>query len=65
MDELIEYQGQHHGSSFVEHRKFIDAVRAGDAPEVSVRDGLLSVAVGAAAQQSIDEKRLVELAELI
>ena len=37
---------------------------AGTPPEVSVRDGLLAVAVGIAAQRSAEEKRPVELAEL-
>ena len=65
VDESIAFHGQHHGSSFIEHRRFIDAIRSGTDPEVSVRDGLLSVTLGVAAHTSIDEQRPVALDELI
>jgi predicted dehydrogenase len=64
-DDSIPYEGQHHGSSFVEHTRFIEAVRSGSAPEITVRDGLLSVAIGAAAHRSIDERRPVDMAEVL
>ena len=64
-DDSIRHEGLHHGSSYVEHRKFLDAVRAGAKPEVTAEDGLLSVAVGVAAHRSIDEGRPVELGELL
>jgi myo-inositol 2-dehydrogenase/D-chiro-inositol 1-dehydrogenase len=56
--------GAHHGSTFCEHRAFIDAIRRGAKAAVSVEDGALAVAVGAAAEQSIRERRPVELREL-
>jgi myo-inositol 2-dehydrogenase/D-chiro-inositol 1-dehydrogenase len=59
------YQGLHHGSSFVEHQKLHDIIVRGGEPEVTVHDGLLSVAVGIAAHRSIDEQRPVELAEIL
>lgn len=56
--------GSHHGSTFYEHRKFIAAVR-GDGPvEVTAHDGLMAVAIGAAAELSAREKRVVEMREL-
>jgi predicted dehydrogenase len=64
-DDSIGYEGQHHGSSFVEHRKFADAIRTGKPAEIGPRDGLLSVAVGVAAQCSIDEGRPVMMSELL
>ncbi len=55
--------GSHHGSTFYEHQKFIAAVR-GDGPvEVTAQDGLMAVAIGAAAELSAREKRAVEMAE--
>ena len=63
-DPAIAHEGLHHGSSYIEHLRFIDAVRSKREPEVTVADGLLSVAIGAAAHRSIDEGRPVELAEV-
>ena len=53
----------HSGSSFIEHLRFIDAVNQGSAAEVTVTDGLWSVAMGVAAHRSIDEARIVHLDE--
>ena len=64
-DDTILHEGLHHGSSFVEHRNFADAIRSGSAPEVSLWDGLLSVAVGVAAHKSIDEGRPVSMDEVL
>jgi len=63
--DSIPYKGQHHGSSYIEHRKFIEAVRRGGPPDVSVADGLLSVATGVAAQRSIEQQRPVLLSEVL
>ncbi len=63
--ESIPYKGHHHGSSYIEHGKFIEAVRSGGSPEVSVDDGLLSVATGVAAQWSIDQDCAVLLSEVL
>jgi myo-inositol 2-dehydrogenase/D-chiro-inositol 1-dehydrogenase len=62
-DERVSYAGFHHGASYLEHLDFLAAIRGGLPPKVSVADGLLSVAVGAAAHLSIDERRPVDLAE--
>jgi predicted dehydrogenase len=62
-DADVTYQGFHHGSSFVEHRRFIDCLRTRRPAEVTPDDGLWSVVMGAAAHRSIDERRIVEIAE--
>ncbi len=62
LDVDVRTAGAHHGSTYFEHRAFIDAIRRGDQPAVSAVDGALAVAVGAAAEQSIRERRPVELA---
>lgn len=52
-DERVEHEGFHHGSSYLEHVDFLDAIRSGAPPQVGVEAGLSSVAVGVAAQESI------------
>jgi predicted dehydrogenase len=62
-DGVVE--GFHHGSSYTEDRKFVDAIRSGAAAEVTVRDGLISVAIGVAAHRSIEEGRPVHMSEVL
>jgi predicted dehydrogenase len=64
-DETIAHEGLHHGSSFVEHAKFAAAIRGEQDVEVTLDDGLWSVAVGAAAHRSIEEGRAVLLSEML
>ena len=53
-DTNIRYAGQHFGASFIEHQKFAHALRNGLPAEVSLEEGLRSVATGLAAHRSID-----------
>ena len=64
-DERIAHEGLHHGSSFLEHVVFADAIRSGSAPEVTLNDGYWAVAMGAAAHRSIELGRPVELSEMM
>ena len=57
--------GFHGGASYLEHCAMQDAIRNGLKAGVSLKDGLLSVAVGQAAHISIAEKRIVELSEIL
>jgi myo-inositol 2-dehydrogenase / D-chiro-inositol 1-dehydrogenase len=63
-DETIRHVGYHHGASYLEHVGFRQAILDGSPPAVTVRDGLMSVAVGVAAHRSIDEQRWVALADV-
>jgi len=65
MDERVKHTGFHHGSSFLEHREFIEAIREGKPPAVTTRDGLMSVLVGLAGQQSIETSQAVEIDSLL
>lgn len=56
--------GDHHGSTYFQHRRFADMVRVGGRPEVGIDDGYRAVAMGAAAEQSIREKRPILMSEL-
>jgi myo-inositol 2-dehydrogenase / D-chiro-inositol 1-dehydrogenase len=51
-DETILSAGDHHGSTYFQHVKFIDLVRNGGRPEVTLEDGLKAVMMGAAAEES-------------
>ncbi|KAH6795060.1 Oxidoreductase family protein [Perilla frutescens var. hirtella] len=66
-DDRIKYDGLHHGSSYLEHLHFLSAVRAkgAQAPAVGLHDGLVSVAIGVAAQLSIEKGRFVTLEEVM
>ncbi|XP_077235402.1 oxidoreductase family protein [Tasmannia lanceolata] len=66
-DKRIKYDGLHHGSSYLEHLNFLAAVKDQGirAPTVGLHDGLLSVAMGVAAQLSIERGRFVTIEEVM
>ncbi len=64
-DTNIKYLGQHFGASYIEHQKFAHAVRNGLPSEITLEEGLRAVATGLAAHKSIDEGRVVALAEIL
>jgi myo-inositol 2-dehydrogenase/D-chiro-inositol 1-dehydrogenase len=57
--------GSHHGSTFYQHQEFAKAIRTGHPPLVSAHDGLMAVAMGAAAELSAQEKRAVSMSEML
>ena len=64
-DTNIKYAGQHFGASYIEHQRFAAAIRGGSAAEVSLEEGLRSVATGLAAQRSIATGLPVLLADVL
>jgi myo-inositol 2-dehydrogenase/D-chiro-inositol 1-dehydrogenase len=64
-DETISYLGFHYGASYLEHKKFFKAMLEGAAPDVTLEDGLRSVATGLAAHKSIDESRPILMSEVL
>jgi myo-inositol 2-dehydrogenase/D-chiro-inositol 1-dehydrogenase len=52
LDEKLSLAGAHFGSTYYEHLGFLDMVKTGREPDVSLRDGLISVAMGEAAEES-------------
>jgi predicted dehydrogenase len=64
-DDRIGYAGLHEGASYLEHLDFLEAIRTGSGPKVTLGDGLLSVAIGVAGQRSIDEGRPMDMAEVL
>ncbi|NNE12140.1 MAG: Gfo/Idh/MocA family oxidoreductase [Ilumatobacter sp.] len=64
-DDEIAHEGLHHGSSYLEHVRFTEAIRNGTPPAVTLEDGMWAVAMGAAAHRSIELGRPVELTEMM
>lgn len=64
-DPSIAHRGMHHGASYLEHVAFRDAILQRLPAAVTLRDGLMSVAVGEAAHRSIDLGRPVTLQEVL
>jgi myo-inositol 2-dehydrogenase / D-chiro-inositol 1-dehydrogenase len=64
IDQSIGYEGFHFGASYLEHRRMRDAIVDGRPADVTLDDGLWSVATGVAAHRSIAEGRIVTLAEV-
>ena len=53
--------GDHNGSTFYQHQKFMDLVRNGGTPAVSLKDGARAVEMGLAAQKAARTHQVVEL----
>jgi myo-inositol 2-dehydrogenase / D-chiro-inositol 1-dehydrogenase len=64
-DTNIRYGGQHFGASWIEHQRFAKAVREGLPPEISLEEGLRSVATGMAAHRSIETGLPVNMQEFL
>jgi len=65
VDEAVMKAGGHHGATYFELEAFVAALRSGGAPDVSASDGLLAVAMGAAAERSARERRPIEMTEVL
>ncbi|MEM8872442.1 MAG: Gfo/Idh/MocA family oxidoreductase [Pseudomonadota bacterium] len=61
VDEAIAWAGDHHGSTFYQHQRFLNMLHTGGAPEVTVHDGRIAVAVGLAAEESVRSGQAVVL----
>lgn len=61
------YDGLHHGASYLEHLHLLSMLKSEGraAPVVSLTDGLLSVAIGVAAQLSIEKGRFIAIQEVL
>jgi predicted dehydrogenase len=64
-DTNIKYPGQHFGASYIEHEHFAAAVRNGTPAEITLEEGLRSVATGLAAHRSIETGRAVAMSEVL
>jgi predicted dehydrogenase len=62
VDPKLQTAGDHNGSTFYQHVRFLDVVRGNHTPEVTLLDGMRAVEMGLAAQQSAATGAAVELA---
>ena len=61
VDAAILAVGDHHGSTFFQHQKFLSMIRTNGLPEVSLEDGMKAVRIGLAAEQSAKTGTAIEL----
>ncbi len=64
-DTNIRYPGQHFGASYIEHQRFAHAIRSGKPPEITLDEGLRSVATGLAAHRSIETGQPVLMRDIL
>jgi hypothetical protein len=63
--DLLE-AGDHNGSTFYQHQKFLELVKGTrPTPEVSLHDGRMAVLMGIAAQRSIAQGRAIDMKDLL
>ncbi|WP_176473097.1 Gfo/Idh/MocA family protein [Sphingomonas lenta] len=65
VDPAAMAAGSHHGATFYQHQAFAAAIRGEGPVGVTAHDGLMAVAIGAAAELSAREKRVVDMAEVL
>ena len=61
VDPTLLEAGDHNGSTFYQHARFLELVKSGGVPEVSLRDGAQAVAMGLAAQRSAETGQAVDM----
>ncbi|MGJ8604626.1 MAG: Gfo/Idh/MocA family protein [Marivita sp.] len=61
VDPTLLEAGDHNGSTFYQHARFLDMVRSGGVPDVSIRDGAWAVRMGLAAQKSATSHSVVDI----
>ena len=65
LPSVLQHQGAHHGSSWREHVAMQQAIRNNMPAEVTLHDGLMSVAMGEAAHRSIAAHRPIAMSEIL
>jgi hypothetical protein len=63
VDPELLAAGDHNGSTFYQHQRFVRAVRGKGAVEVPLQDGWWAVIMGLAAHRSAKEGRVVTIGE--
>ena len=59
MDKKILDAGDHHGSTFYQHQRFMLVVDGKISPEVTLEDGIWAVRMGHAAQVSAETGKVI------
>ncbi|MDG2405163.1 MAG: Gfo/Idh/MocA family oxidoreductase [Paracoccaceae bacterium] len=61
VDPTLLAAGDHNGSTFYQHERFLAVVRHGSAVEVTLKDGIWAVRIGQATQKSMLSGQVVQL----
>ncbi len=61
VDPTLLEAGDHNGSTFYQHQKFLDVVRGVGSPAITLEDGAMAVKMGMAAQVSAQTGKAVEV----
>jgi len=61
VEERLLAAGDHHASTYYQHLAFLEMLKTGGTPQVTLKDGMKAVAMGEAAERAIRERRIVEL----
>ena len=61
VDTKLLQAGDHNGSTYYQHQKFQQVVLGNQKPEVTLKDGLIAVQMGMAAQEAASQSRIIEL----
>ena len=61
VDPALLAAGDHNGSTYYQHVKFLDVVRGGGTPDVTLADGAVAVRMGLAAQEAARTGQAVSL----
>ena len=61
IDPALKLAGDHHGSTFYQHQRFLKVVNGEAQTEVTLDDGRMAVKMGLAAQQAALESRVIDL----
>ncbi|MDJ0640976.1 MAG: Gfo/Idh/MocA family oxidoreductase [Paracoccaceae bacterium] len=61
VDPTLQLAGDHNGSTFYQHARFLEIVQNGGAPDVTLTDGIRAVEMGLAAQQSAQSGAAIDL----
>lgn len=65
VDPALLKAGDHNGSTFYQHQRFLELVRGErEAPDVTLQDGKWAVLMGLAAHRSMAERRMIDLHEV-
>ncbi|MEM9233194.1 MAG: Gfo/Idh/MocA family oxidoreductase [Pseudomonadota bacterium] len=65
LDTALTDAGDHHGSTFFQHQKFLAMIQKGGDPEVTLDDGVRAVMMGINAQASATQRRVMDFDERI
>jgi len=60
INEALLMAGDHHGSTYFQHEKFLSVIQGNSRVEVTVQDGRDAVKMGLAAQKAARENRVIE-----